>query len=396
MFLRLLEILSGARRRLLRLRRVFLRKIIPPKILVVRNDGLGDFILTLPVISALREQIPHARIYVLAARNLHGLSALLPEIDGWVTDPGCLLKRHRRGKSTLQLKAEYENLVREVSAYRFDLALFCYAEKYSARLAQDAGIPYRLGPLRRAFFMKFNLWYYIPRRRTAQSEYQLNLKILRALRLDSLFRFPRTVLPQLSEKIETGRYIVMHPYKRSGTALVWPMENFQALARHYAAKRHRVIVIGDRDDAEVLRSYFGAIPNVKIRTDLSLVQTAVLLRCAEHFFGNSSGPLHLAALVRTPHTGFYPQNRTASPRRWRTLPNENTPALSEHLLATDFPVNCVTCRLQKCRYYPCTAHIEAEAAIRSVAAWRKLAYANKSLSAAKPKRRRPVRKRKKA
>ncbi|HNL55037.1 MAG TPA: hypothetical protein PKI36_11560, partial [Turneriella sp.] len=64
MLLRLLEILSGARRRLVRLRRIFLRKVIPPKILVIRNDGLGDFILTLPIISALREQIPHARIHV--------------------------------------------------------------------------------------------------------------------------------------------------------------------------------------------------------------------------------------------------------------------------------------------------------------------------------------------
>ncbi|HNM99663.1 MAG TPA: glycosyltransferase family 9 protein [Turneriella sp.] len=395
MLLRLLEILSGARRRLVRLRRIFLRKVIPPKILVIRNDGLGDFILTLPIISALREQIPHARIHVLAARSLHSMAAFLPEIDGWVTDPGCLLKRHRRGKSALQLDTEYQNLVREVSAYRFDLAVFCYAEKHSARLARDAGIPYRLGPLRRSFFTKFNLWYYIPRRKTGQSEFQLNLKILRSLRVENIFRLPRAELPALSQKVETGRYIVMHPYKRSGTALVWPMENFQALARYYSAEKRKVIVIGDRDDAEVLHAYFGAIPQVKIQTELNLVQTAALLKGAEHFFGNSSGPLHLAALVGTPHTGFYPQNKIASPRRWRTLPNERTPRLSEHLLATDFPVDCTSCKLEKCDYYPCTARIETAAAIRSVSAWRKTAPTRKARSAAKPKRRRPARKRKK-
>lgn len=395
MLLRLLEILSGARRRLVRLRRIFLRKVIPPKILVVRNDGLGDFVLTLPIISALREQIPHARIHVLAARSLHSMAAFLPEIDGWVTDPGCLLKRHRKGKSALQLDTEYQNLVREVSAYRFDLAVFCYAEKHSAALAQDAGIPYRLGPLRRSFFTKFNLWYYIPRRKTGQSEFQLNLKILRSLRLENIFRFPRAELPALSQKIETGRYIVMHPYKRSGTALVWPIENFQALARHYSAEKRKVIVIGDRDDAEVLHAYFGAIPQVKIQTELNLVQTAALLRGAEHFFGNSSGPLHLAALVGTPHTGFYPQNKIAAPRRWRTLPNERTPRLSEHLLTTDFPIDCIGCRLDKCEYYPCTARIETAAAIRSVAAWPKAAPARKVSRSAKPKRRRPARKRKK-
>ncbi len=388
MLLRLLEILSGARRRIVRLRRIFLRKVIPPKILLVRNDGLGDFILTLPIISALRAQLPHARIYVLAARSLHSMAAFLPEIDGWVTDPGCLLKRHRKGKSALQLDTEYQNLVREVSAYRFDLAIFCYAEKRSARLARDAGIPYRLGPLRRSFFTKFNLWYYIPRRKASQSEFQLNLKILRSLRLENKFRFPRAELPPLAEKLEASRYIVMHPYKRSGTALVWPIENFQALARHYSAQKRKVVVIGDRDDAEVLHAYFGAIPQVKIRTDLNLVQTAALLKGAEHFFGNSSGPLHLAALVGPPHPGFYPQNKTASPTRWRTLPTERTPRMADHLLTTHFPVDCIDCKLDRCAYYPCTARIETAAAIRAVDAWRKRAVISKAGSVKRPKRRR--------
>lgn len=371
MWLRLLEIASGSRRRLLRLRRIFLRKSIPPKILVIRNDGMGDFILTLPIISALRAQLPHARLFVLAAKNLHSMAAFLPEIDGWVSDPGCLLKRHRHSKNALQLETEYNSLVREVAAYRFDLAIFCYAEKHSARLAQDAGIPYRLGPLRRSFFTKFNLWYYIPRRKTLQAEYQLNLKILRSLRLETTFRFPRVALPPLSRKLEPGRYIVMHPYKRSGTALAWPIENFRKLAHHYSAKKRKVVVIGDHGDREVLEANFGAIPRVKIRTDLNLLQTATLLKNAEHFFGNSSGPLHLTALVKTPHTGFYPQNRSSSPRRWRTLPSGNAPQLSAHLLATDFPVDCISCRLDKCEYYPCTARIEPAAAIESAGYWRK-------------------------
>lgn len=393
MWLAILAYFSGYRRRLVRLRRVFLRKVIPPKILIIRNDGMGDFILTLPIISALRAQLPHARIHVLAARSLHSLGALLPEIDGWITDPGCLLKRHRRNKSKLQLDAEYTSLVREVAAYRFDLAVFCYAEAKSAALAKDAGIPYRLGPLRRSFFSKFNLWYYIPRRKTGQSEFQLNLKILRSLRLTNMFQFPKAEVPQLSADIETGKYVVMHPYKRSGTALVWPIENFQALARHYSAAKTRVVVIGDRDDAEILQSYFGTIPQVKIHCDLNLVQTASLIKNAQHFFGNSSGPLHLAALVGTPHTGFYPQNKIAAPRRWRTLPTPATPRISEHLLSTDFPVDCVYCRLEKCQFYPCTARIDVASAIRSTGFWKKKPVPRPKKPAVK--NRRPARKRRK-
>jgi len=386
MILRLLELISGFRRRRMRLRRIFLRKVIPPKILIVRNDGMGDFILTLPIISAIKSELPHARVYVLAARSLHSMAAFLPEIDGWVLDPGCLLKRHRKGKSELQLNTEYTNLLREISAYRFDLAVFCYAEKTSAQLIRAAGIPYRMGPLRRGFFYLFNLWYYIPRQKTTQAEFQLNLKILRALRLPNVYKFPRAELPELSMTKIKGKYIVMHPYKRSGTALVWPIENFQALARHYSGQKTRIAVIGDREDAGILHSYFGSIPSTQIFTELNLVQTAGLIRGAAHFFGNSSGPLHLAALVGTPHTGFYPQNRIASPRRWRTLPAPGAPRLSEHLLATDFPVGCVHCYLRKCEFYPCTAAISVESAVNSTQFWRPAKA--KTVTKGKKKRRR--------
>jgi len=372
MWLRILEYFSGVRKRRLALRRIFLRKVTPPKILIVRNDGLGDFILTLPIISAIKFALPHARIHVLAARALHSLAPLLPEIDGWVLDPGCLLKRHRRGKNALQLKTEYTNLVREVAAYRFDLAIFSYAENASARLITEAGIPYRLGPLRRSFFYKFNLWYYLPRRKSGQSEFQLNLKILRALPLPNQYRFPRVEIPTLSAKLARGRYVVMHPYKRSGTALVWPMQNFQALAQHFQKIKMRVIAIGDRGDYDILVRYFGDITNVEIRCDLTFVQAAALIRGAEHFFGNSSGPLHLAALVQTPHTGFYPQNRIAAPRRWRTLPFAATPPIAEHLLSTQFPKDCIECELNRCTFYPCTEKISVESAINSMHSWKKM------------------------
>ncbi|MBV6493113.1 MAG: hypothetical protein LDLANPLL_01128 [Turneriella sp.] len=371
MWLRLLEYISLSRKRLLRIRRIFARKITPPKILIIRNDGLGDFILTLPMVSALKKQLPHARVYVLCARNLHSMSAFLPEIDGWILDPGCLLKRHTKKKRQLQIKTEYTNLVREIAAYRFDLAIFSYAEPKSAKLVRDAGIPYRLGPLRRSFLYRFNLWYFIRRKNTNQSEFQLNLKILRALRLESLFQFPRVKIPPLRMAKIKGRYIVMHPYKRSGTALVWPMENFQALAKYYAEKKTQVVILGDGADEEILQKYFGRIPRVKIMTHLTLVQSAALLKQAAHFFGNSSGPLHLAALVGCPHTAFFPQNKASSQRRWRTLPLDKAPFLSEYLLSTDFPMDTLKCKLAKCKFYPCTAQISVEAAINSANAWKK-------------------------
>ena len=54
------------------------------KILVVRNDGLGDFVLTLPLVAALKQQLPGARIYALVNQHLQGLLPLLPDLEGMI------------------------------------------------------------------------------------------------------------------------------------------------------------------------------------------------------------------------------------------------------------------------------------------------------------------------
>src|SRR5882672_6518137 len=44
------------------------------KILVIRGGAIGDFILTLPVLSALRERFPEAQIEVLGYPNVTALA----------------------------------------------------------------------------------------------------------------------------------------------------------------------------------------------------------------------------------------------------------------------------------------------------------------------------------
>ena len=362
--LRLISLMLGNRRKLRKIRRLLSRKLNPAKILIVRNDGLGDFILTLPMVSAIKHEYPHAKIFVLARKSIHGLSPLLPEIDGWIIDSGCLLKRDIKGKNALQIKVEQETMLRELAAYRFDLAIFAYAEKQSAKLIEKSGIPLRVGPLRRSYFSRFNLWYNIPRKQSKRAEYQLNLQILHTLHLKTQQRIPQ--INQIPYSIEIPeRTIMLHPYKRSGTALVWPVKNFQQLAKYFINQKFNIIVIGDHADYPYLQEHFSFSPKIAILSQLSFVQLAGLMRQCVHFFGNSSGPLHLAALLGLPHTGFFPQNNTASATRWRTLPVLTQISTRDHLLMTRFNIHCVQCILKKCEYYPCTEHITFDAAIKS-------------------------------
>jgi ADP-heptose:LPS heptosyltransferase len=342
-----------------------------PRLLVVRNDGLGDFLLTLPLVAALKRHLPQAHVTVLLSAALAGLAPLLPDIDAAIADEGVLLKRHRGRFPRRERRTRQAALLQAVRAGNFDAALLPYAEASTARLVQRARVPIRVGPLRRAFFWRFNAHFRRTRRGSHAAEYALNLGYLECLGLPTDFVRPRLVLPDgLELPAPAGAYAVLHPHKRSGTALTWPLGRFVALARRLAAAGLAVVAVGDAPDRPVLERAFVADPDVRIETGLSLAQLTALIAGARLFAGNSSGPLHLAGLAGTPHVALYPQDRVSAPERWRTLPAEGAPAdFRSYLLASRFPKDCVVCEGERCAYFNCVASLDVDAVWRALQGW---------------------------
>jgi len=120
----------------------------------------------------------------------------------------------------------------------------------------------------------------------------------------------------------------------------------------------------------VLHQHFGEMGHVRIITGNSLADLAAMLGGASLFLGNSSGPLHLAALVGTPHIGFFPQNRVSSPDRWRTLPSPGAPLdHRQYLLSPDFPRRCVRCSGPRCPYFNCLEAIDLDDLSAAFGVW---------------------------
>ena len=349
------------------------------RLLVVRNDGLGDFILTLPLIAALKEQLPMCRITVLAGPVAAALAPMLPDIDEVIVDEGWLLKRHvgrgSKGKDPAAVKAGRTALEARIRAGRFDAAVFAYAEAASAALVHRAGVPLRAGPLRRAFFWRFNAFATRSRKGSRLSEYRLNLGLLRVLGLAERYAAPRLEVEPIPAK--GHRPVVLHPYKRNETALSWPLDRFQALAAALAGAGHPVLVVGDADDEPVLAQHFGAMGGVRLSTGNTLAELVSLIAGAAAFVGNSSGPLHLAGLTGTPHVGLFPRNRVSAPARWATLPPPGTgngsghepPPPETYLLSPYAPYNCVTCEREHCPYFNCVAMIRLDQVLAGLEGW---------------------------
>jgi len=101
-------------------------------------------------------------------------------------------------------------------------------------------------------------------------------------------------------------YLVLHP-GTSVPARAWPAEHFRAAADRLAARGHRVVVTGSKDE-ESLTKYVadGARGNVHdLGGRLDLAELAAVLAAAECVVVGNTGPAHLAAAVGTPVVSLF-------------------------------------------------------------------------------------------
>ena len=107
----------------------------PVKILVVRNDKLGDFMLSYPALALLKQYLPDTEIHVLVQAYTEPVAALCPAIDKIIEDPG--KDAGFRGTRAF---------ARELKQERYDAVITLFSTTHIGIAIAMAGIPYRLAP----------------------------------------------------------------------------------------------------------------------------------------------------------------------------------------------------------------------------------------------------------
>lgn len=87
----------------------------------------------------------------------------------------------------------------------------------------------------------------------------------------------------------------------------WPLDYFIQLIHHVHRKTDlSVVLVGGREDFENSLTIQKAAPKaINAVGRFKLTETAVLLKNCKLYLGNDSGPLHLAAAMRTPTLGLF-------------------------------------------------------------------------------------------
>jgi heptosyltransferase III len=150
---------------------------------------------------------------------------------------------------------------------------------------------------------------------------------------ESDLRAGRDLLARAAPEAEFERIVAIHP--GSGSARKnWPAEHFAAVAAWFQDHQFEVILIqGEADEASVERVK-AAVPTREFRVlkDLRVIEAAQALSACRLLIGNDSGISHLAASVGTPIVAVFV---VTDPAVWRPrgsrvailTSNEATPQL---------------------------------------------------------------------
>ena len=104
------------------------------RILVVRNDKIGDFMLAWPSFAMLKRSM-ECHVTALVPAYTAPLARLCPWIDEIILDPGARAD-----------KEQQRALLARIKAAAFDASICLFSNTRNAKLVWKAHIPYRLAP----------------------------------------------------------------------------------------------------------------------------------------------------------------------------------------------------------------------------------------------------------
>lgn len=301
------------------------------RLLVVRNDKLGDFMLAWPALACLKRAHPDNHVTVLVPSYTAPLARRCPWVDAVILDPGDGAPRQARR----QLLA----VLREA---RFDGLLTLFSTPRIGWLGWRASIPLRMAPATKWAQLFYNQRVTQRRSRSARPEYRYNLELAAAL----LRRFGQTapeVAPpfwplvphtRTQQRQRLVNELALVPSRAwaflhagsGGSAVNLSIEQYATLVQRLESQlSHPVqwVLTAGPGEADIARRLADRLDAVGIEAALmpprhGLDDFAVSLAAADLFIAGSTGPLHIAGCLDLPTVGFYPAKRSATPLRWQT------------------------------------------------------------------------------
>jgi len=306
------------------------------RVLFVRFGSIGNALVSVPAIRAIRKAHPSAFLALLCDPNTYQLWKDCPWLDQVIIyDQN---HKHKAGPGYLQLIAQLR---------KFEFTHSVHFRRFlrSELLGFLAGAKQRVGFDPGGFSL---LTQKIP---YSEQEHIIdqNLKLAQALgarELDPALEYwtapPSEKVKKILSQIPSPR-IILHPFARTQAQRRW--SGFARLSEKIARKLFlHPIIIGTRDEEKIFHKEWRKKSELVYPAfGLSIPELASLLVRSQLFIGMDSGPLHLACAVQIPAIAIYvPEPRLEKNlKKWKPK--------SEKFYAIIPDKSCSNCPI-----YPCS------------------------------------------
>jgi lipopolysaccharide heptosyltransferase I len=324
------------------------------RMLIVKLSAIGDVIHTLPCLNALRQAHPEAEIGWVVQEPAAELLRHHPQLDHLIIFP-----RKAWGKSAWRMMKEAGPFIRQLRAYKFDVAIDFQGLTKSGLLAWLSGAKTRIGfgdkdgrELNK-LFTNVKITPEPERRHIIERNLALLKPLGAALKTcDAVLPIPQEDCAfiesffQESGLGEQGPPVAIYPGAGWPTKR-WPLDCFAKLGVRIAKELHQPVLIvwGPGEEAmaqEIAREMRAEGAEPFLAPPTSLLRLAALLdRCALAV-GGDTGPLHLAAALHTPCVGIFGASDAARNRHY--VQREVTVQKNE--------LDCVPCWKTECPNQP--------------------------------------------
>lgn len=299
------------------------------KILVIRNDKLGDFMLSFPSFGLLKQALPDAEMFALVPNYTRPLATECKWIDQIIIDPGPNAPLRDQLKMLQQIKQNnFSAAISLFSTTRIGLALFL------------ARIPYRLAPATKVAQVFYNHRLIQRRSLSEKPEHEYNTDLIQHFLIENGFSadsklerpfllFDTKVVADKKQHFldmfrigPENTIIFIHPGS-GGSANNLSVGQYAKLAQQLCLEQNARVIItagpGELSYAKKLSDLIDQVPHHLYQSTTGLLDFAQHIQFADLFISGSTGPLHIAGALDTPTVAFYPRRRSATALRWQTL-----------------------------------------------------------------------------
>ncbi|MBN3040264.1 MAG: glycosyltransferase family 9 protein [Candidatus Omnitrophica bacterium] len=285
------------------------------KILAIRNDRFGEFLLNIPAFKALKNSFKDCRLTLAVNPYVKELAEKISFADKVIT--------FEPRKHTFKEIIDLSNKLRRED---YDLSVVFNPSKDSHLVSFLSAIPRRVGYSRKwGFLLNYKISDLKSKALTHEVEYNLRLAALSGARIEDrkisleIEDHPAQEIFALHDVSLSDSLIAVHPFT-SDPIKQWPFVNFQKLisflSREHAGK---ILIIGGKNEKTISERFFSSIGSnvVDLTGKTDLPQLASVLKKCQVLISCDSGPMHLAAAVGIKVIALFRSDIEAkSSRRW--------------------------------------------------------------------------------